>query len=144
MKKIATLLFGLALSPSIFAGTIAANADATARTIAASDDGCALLAEGVVINLSRDVPAGYACNTGTNVISFAACHPNGRKTPAGLNFIYAGSSAGGQISAIGTDGAASTTQSAVCSAANLGTASETVAGIEPVVVAPGEEPDETP
>jgi len=112
MKKIAALLFGIALSPSIFAGTIAANATQAERTI--STTACALLAEGVTINLSRDVPAGYTCNTVNNVIAFAACHPNGRKTSAGLNFIYAGSSAGGQITSVDTSGIASTTQSAVC------------------------------
>ena len=127
MKKIAALLFGLALSPSIFAAAIVANAEGEARTIDATAD-CTLLAENVVINLSRDVPAGYACNADTNVIAFTACHPNGRKTTAGLNYIYGGSSAGGQISAVGTDGA----QSAACDKEGTaaGTAADTLAAVE--------------
>ena len=127
MKKIAVLLFGLALSPSIFAAAIAANANEAARKIDTTE--CTLLSEDVTINLSRDVPAGYACNAGTNVITFAACHPNGRKNADGENYIYGGSSAGGQISAVGTDGA----QSAACDTAGTaaGSAADTLAAVEP-------------
>ena len=130
MKKIAALLFGIALSPSIFAAAIAPNASAADRLIAFEDD-CTLLAEDVTVNLSRDVPAAYSCNTGNNVIAFAACHPNGRKTPDGLNFIYAGSSAGGQITSVDTEGVASTTQSAACDdeGASAAAAADAVAGV---------------
>lgn len=123
MKKIAALLFGIALSPSIFAAAIAPNASAADRLISHTDD-CTLLAEDVTVNLSRDVPAGYTCNTVNNVIAFAACHPNGRKNAAGDNFIYAGSSAGGQITSVDTDGAASPSQSAACTSDAAQTAAD--------------------
>ena len=122
MKKIAALLFGIALSSSVFADPIAANASQADRTI--DTTACTLLTEGVTINLSRDVPAGYTCDTGSNVIAFAACHPNGRKNAAGDNFIYAGSSAGGQITSVGTDGAASPNQSAACTSDAAQTAAD--------------------
>lgn len=138
MKKIAALLFGIALSPSIFAAAIAQNASAEDRSISSTDD-CTLLAEDVIINLSRDVPAGYACNTGTNVIAFTACHPNGRKTTDGLNYIYGGSSAGGQISAVGANGAPSAACDKEGTAAS--TAATTLADITPVTPPP---PETTP
>lgn len=40
---------------------------------------CSLLTEEVKVNLSANVFGAYACNTTSNVIGVATCHPNGRK-----------------------------------------------------------------
>lgn len=79
MKKV---IFGVMasvfVSSAIAADTGSAISSGTAIPNEAAT-GCSLLSEQVIINLSAGVFGAYACNTVSNVIGVATCHPNGRK-----------------------------------------------------------------
>ena len=75
MKKISTLLIGLALSGTVFAQALPPASGA--GTIGLSTGDCPLLNENVRINLSGSVSGALHCNADRIVIS--ACHINGRQ-----------------------------------------------------------------
>ena len=87
MKKISTLLIGLALSGTVFAQALPPASGA--GTIGLSTGDCPLLNENVRINLSGSVSGALHCNP--DRIAISACHINGRqvsrlvdvRTPAG-------------------------------------------------------------
>ena len=87
MKKISTLLIGLALSGTVFAQTPPPASGA--GTIGRTTDDCVLLNENITINLSGSVSGALHCNA--DRIAISACHINGRqvsrqvevRTPAG-------------------------------------------------------------
>lgn len=104
MKKTLIIAAGLAsfgLSMNASAAAIAGTNAGAVTAITTSN--CALLSEDVNINLSANVAAGYACNTGTNIIGVATCHPNGRKPDDTNNYIFVGSSAGGSVNSATPD-----------------------------------------
>ncbi|NRF47815.1 hypothetical protein HRF68_09175 [Pseudomonas stutzeri] len=90
--------------------TVTVGADNRAN-VPASAEGCPLLSEGVTLTLSQNVKASYSCNTVTNIIAIAGCHPNGMKVGTGgtQNNYYTASTAGGVIKA--SQGAACTSDS---------------------------------
>jgi hypothetical protein len=128
MKKIIVAFAGVAgfaLSMNASAAAIGGQPLGGPTTI--DTTACALLSEGIIINLSKNVSGGYACNTGTNVIAVAACHPNGKKDATGLlNNIYYGSSGGGSV--------VSDAPAATCDAG--GTAAQAVADDKAAIAAP--------
>jgi hypothetical protein len=78
MKK---LIFGL-LASVVVSNAMAVDAGTAlsgSQAVTPDAQGCSLLSEGVTINLSAGVVGAYACNTVSNVVGVAACHPNGRK-----------------------------------------------------------------
>lgn len=79
MKKI---IFGF-LASVVASSALAADAGAPIASGTAIDTtaaaGCSLLSEEIRVNLSAGVFGAYACNTVSNVIGVATCHPNGRK-----------------------------------------------------------------
>ncbi len=117
MKKLLIIAGGLAamsLSMNAAAGTISGSTTGATSTVTSASD-CQLLSENVTINLSKQVSAGYACNTTSNVLAFAACHANGRKSGTN-NYIFYGASDGGSVTA--------DTNSGACSAANAQTVAQ--------------------
>ena len=72
MKKVFIIFVGLLTSTVVIAE------DFTGTSNVIEDTDCALLAENVTINLSKDVLGGFDCNARSIVI--AACHPTGRKS----------------------------------------------------------------
>lgn len=72
MKKIFIILAGFLTSTAVIAD------DFTGTSNVIADTACAMLAENVTINLSKDVVGGFDCNARSIVI--AACHPTGRKS----------------------------------------------------------------
>lgn len=72
MKKIFIIFAGLLTSTAVIAD------DFTGTSNVIADTDCAMLAENVTINLSKDVLGGFDCNAASIVI--AACHPTGRKS----------------------------------------------------------------
>lgn len=79
INKALALLIGASLSSSIFAADNAGTPFTSGEPIQAAAAGCSLLNEAVRINLSNNVYGSYACNTASNRIAIATCHPNGQK-----------------------------------------------------------------
>ena len=75
MKKISTLLVGLAISGAVFAQTPPPASGE--GTIGRTTDDCVLLNENIRINLSGSVSGALNCNA--NRIAISACHINGRQ-----------------------------------------------------------------
>lgn len=73
------LILGLGFSVAGFAADDTGTAFTDGAPITANAAGCSLLNEDVRINLSNNVYGAYACNTTSNRIAVATCHPNGMK-----------------------------------------------------------------
>ncbi|WP_341647032.1 hypothetical protein [Thauera sp. SDU_THAU2] len=79
IKKTLGILLGIAVSASVMAADDAGTPFTSGEPITNDAAGCSLLREAVRINLSNLVYGAYACNTASNRIAVATCHPNGQK-----------------------------------------------------------------
>ncbi|WP_125919676.1 hypothetical protein [Stutzerimonas stutzeri] len=81
-KNILALVTVIGLSATFTAGAAnqAANKGFQGQGIVSSTE-CALLADQVTMNFSKNVWAAYACDEATSVIQVAACHQGGSRVP---------------------------------------------------------------
>lgn len=81
-KNILALVTVIGLSATFTAGAAnqAANTGFQGQGVVSSTE-CALLADQVTMNFSKNVWAAYACDEATSVIQVAACHQGGSRVP---------------------------------------------------------------
>ncbi|WP_152480900.1 hypothetical protein [Stutzerimonas frequens] len=79
IKNVFALLAGTVFSIGAIAADNTGTPFISGERITNDAAGCSLLAEAVQINLSNGVYGSYACNTASNRIGVATCHPNGQK-----------------------------------------------------------------
>lgn len=81
MKKILASIFITAS----FSSAAYATAITSGTPIQPGNQGCAILAEAVTINLSSNVYGAYTCDAANNVMRVATCHKGGSRKQATVN-----------------------------------------------------------